>query len=113
MTALRSNREVIQLANEFCLNIRGAESSPPNPGPGPCQACCDVHAVAEDVVILDHDVADIDADAELDAPICGHISIALGHASLHLSRTAQRIHHTTELDEQAVACRLDAPAVLR
>ena len=38
-------------------------------------------------------------------------SIGLGRAALHLARTAQRIHHTAELDEEAVTRRLDEPAV--
>ena len=36
----------------------------------------DVDAVAEDVVGLDDDVADIDADAEADAPVLGLIRLA-------------------------------------
>jgi hypothetical protein len=33
------------------------------------QACRDIDAVAEDVAFLDNDVAEVDADAELDAPL--------------------------------------------
>jgi hypothetical protein len=36
----------------------------------------------------------------------------LDYAGLHLGRAAQRIHHTTELDEQAIPRRLDEPAVM-
>ena len=38
----------------------------------------DVDAVAEDVVVLDDDVAEIDADAEFDAPVLGDVVVAVG-----------------------------------
>ena len=73
----------------------------------------DVDAVAEDVAVLDDDVADIDADAELDAPLRRHVGVALGHPALHLDGAAHRIDDAGELDQQAVAGGLDdAAAVL-
>src|ERR1700690_1641104 len=39
-----------------------------------------VDAVAEDIVAIDDDVADIDADAKIDPQVRGHSGIALGHA---------------------------------
>jgi hypothetical protein len=36
-----------------------------------------------------------------------------GHPRLHLGRTAQRIHHTAELDEQPIARGLNQPAIVR
>jgi len=47
------------------------------------------------------------ADAEVDARVRRHSRITLGHSSLHLGRIAQCAHHTAELDEKAVARRLD------
>ncbi len=44
----------------------------------------DVDAVAEDVVLLDDDIAQIDADAELDPPRWRHIGIAPRHPALDL-----------------------------
>src|SRR6516162_160441 len=35
------------------------------------------------------------------------------HAGFHLGSTAQRIHHTTELDEQPFTWRLYEPAIVR
>jgi hypothetical protein len=32
---------------------------------------------------------------------------------LHFGRATERIHHTAELDEEAVTCCLDEPAVIR
>jgi hypothetical protein len=39
--------------------------------------------------------------------------VPLGHPSLHLGRTAQRIDHTAELEEKPVTRRLDEPAIVR
>src|SRR5262249_16673234 len=59
------------------------------------------------------DVADIDADAKLDAAVGRNTGVAPGHLTLRLDGTAQCIDHTTEFDEQPVAGGLDqAPAVL-
>ena len=63
--------------------------------------------------LLDDDVAEIDADAELDAPLRRHAGIALRHRALHLDRASHGIDDAGELDEQAVAGGLDdAAAVL-
>ena len=72
----------------------------------------DVDAVAEDVVALDDDVADVDADAEGYAPILGDLGGAVSHRRLHLDRAAHGIDHARELQQQAVARGLDdAPSV--
>ena len=74
----------------------------------------DVDAVAVDVVVVADDVAEIDADAELDAPLGRHIGIALGHLALHLDRAAHRIDDAGEFDQHAVAGGFDdAAAMLR
>ena len=73
----------------------------------------DIDPVAEDVAVLDDDVALVDADAELDAPLGRDVGVALGHLALHLGGAAHRVDHAGELDQQAVAGRLDdAAAVL-
>jgi hypothetical protein len=54
----------------------------------------------------------MNADAELDAPIGLHASIAVDKASLHLNGAAHGVDHAAKLDDDAVACALyDAPAV--
>jgi hypothetical protein len=70
-----------------------------------------VDAVAEDVVAVDDDVAEIDADAEVDTALrrLGMV----GHRRLPLGRTLDGVDDTGELDEQAVAGGLhDTPMVL-
>ena len=60
----------------------------------------DVDAVAEDVVVLDDDVAQVDADAELDALVGRDAGVALGHLALHLDGAAHRVDDAGELDQQ-------------
>ena len=70
----------------------------------------DVDAVAVDVGALDDDVAEIDADAKLDAWSSGDTSVAVEHRLLHLDRAAHRIDDAGEFHQHAVAGRLDDPA---
>src|SRR5215469_9323716 len=77
------------------------------------KARCDVDPVTEDVVVVDDDVAEIDADAEIDAPFGLHTAIACGHFALHFDRATNRIDHARKLAKETVARRVDdAAAVL-
>ena len=84
------------------------------PGPAkPLEPRRHVDAVAIEIVAIDDDVAEIDADAELDVPVFGNPGIALRHAALDFDGTARRIEDAAELDQKAVAHHLeDAPAML-
>ena len=74
----------------------------------------DVDAIAEDVLLIDHDVAEVDADAKFDASLFRPIGVAPSHLALHLERTTYRIDHAGEFDKQTVArCLDDAATVLR
>ena len=70
----------------------------------------DVDAVAENIAVLDDDVADVDADAELDALVLRHAGIALGHAALNGDRATHGVDDAGELDQDAVARGLDDAA---
>src|SRR6185437_13892558 len=70
----------------------------------------DIDAVAVNVVALDDDVADIDADAERDAVALGDVRVALGDALLHFDRACDRVHRAGEFDQCAVADELDGAA---
>src|SRR6516162_707553 len=72
----------------------------------------DVDAVAVDVAVLDDDVAEVDADPEGDPFLLRCRGIALDHRSLHGERAGDRLDHARELDQQAVAGRLDDSAVV-
>jgi hypothetical protein len=60
------------------------------------QARRDIHTVAEDVVLLNDHVAEIDADAKPDAPFVGNYRLTVDHPSLHFDRTAHCINDTWE-----------------
>jgi hypothetical protein len=72
-----------------------------------------VDAVAHQVAIalLDH-VAQMDADAELDATLRRKTRVALDHAILHFDRAANGIDDASELYEDAVTRPLDDAAVM-
>ena len=81
--------------------------------PRPLEPRGHVDAVAIEIVAVDDDVAQIDADAKLDMPIFGDAGIALDHAALDLDGAARRVDDAAELDQEAVAHHLeDAAAVL-
>jgi hypothetical protein len=73
----------------------------------------DVDAVAHQIAVaLLDDVAQVNADAELDAPIGRHAGVAVDHRVLHLDRAAHRVDHASELDQRSVASALEyAPVV--
>ena len=73
----------------------------------------DVDAVAHQVAVaLFDDIAQMDADTELDAPLGRQPSIALDHAALHLDGAAHGIDHAAKFDKRAIACPLDDAAVM-
>ena len=73
----------------------------------------DVDAVAEHIAFVDHDVADIDADAKANALALRQIGVAVLHPLLHDDGAAHGVDDRGELDQHAVAGGLDdASAVL-
>ena len=74
----------------------------------------DIDAFAHEVAVaLLHNVAEMDADAELDAAFGRQACVALDHAGLHLDGAANRIDHAAKLDDDAVPGALDDAAVMR
>jgi hypothetical protein len=78
----------------------------------PFQARGDVDAIAENIVVIDDDVADVDADAEFDPLDLWDVDIAGSHAALDLDRAAHGVDGAAELDQHAVAGRLDDAAAI-
>src|SRR5262249_41551737 len=70
-------------------------------------------AIAHEVAVapLDH-VAEMDADAILDALIWRQASVALGQTALDFDGAAYRVHYAAELDNCAVAGALDDAPVM-
>ena len=73
----------------------------------------DVDAVAHEIAVaLLDDVAEMNADAKLDATLRRQAGIALDHAALHFDRAAHGVDHAAKLDEAAVAGALNDAAVM-
>jgi hypothetical protein len=91
-------------------------SPPPVMGPSAAAGAKGVaaDAVAEDIVVIDDDVANVDADPKFDPVTQRHRRILVSHAALHFNGTAYRIHGTGKLDQHTVTSGLDdAPAMRR
>ena len=74
----------------------------------------DIDAVAHQVAVaLLDDVAEMNADAKLDAPLRRNAGVALDHAVLHFDRAAHGVDHAAKLDDAAVAGALDDAAVMQ
>ena len=73
----------------------------------------DVDAVAHQIAValFDH-VADMNADAEDNAPVLRHAGVALDHGGLDFDRAADGVDRAAELDEASVAHALDDPTVV-
>src|SRR5262249_34824307 len=66
-----------------------------------------VHAIPEDVVPVENNVAEVDADAELDSPLSGYRRVSLGHVALDIDGTTHRIHDAAELSQETVSSGFD------
>src|ERR1700745_2095458 len=69
-----------------------------------------VHAVTEDVIVLDHDVADIEADPEAHPATFRLAFVSLLKGNLNFDRTANRVERAGEFGEHAIAGGVRDPA---
>jgi hypothetical protein len=90
---------------------RAAEADAAGLGQG-FQPRREIDPVAEDVAVVEDDVAEVDPDAELDAPGGRDIGVAFGHAVLDFDRAAHRVDDAAKLHQQAVAGGLDDAAMV-
>ena len=72
----------------------------------------DVDPVAENIAVLDDDVALVNADPEHDAPVRRHAGVAFRHRALHVHRAAHRVDDTGEFDQQPIAHCFDDAALM-
>src|ERR1700722_7567609 len=73
----------------------------------------DIDAVAHEVAVafLDH-VAEMNADAKLDATLGRQAGVPLDHAVLHFDRAAHGVDHAAEFNHAAVAGAFDDAAMM-
>ena len=73
----------------------------------------DIHGVAKKVVILNDDVADVDADPKSHLLTRRPIGILLAYSLLHSHGTLHGIHSAGEIGDEAVARCIEDPTAMR
>jgi hypothetical protein len=76
------------------------------------EPCRNVDAIAENIVAVDNNVPEVDADAELDAMVRRHALIAILHRVLNLDCALDGFDHAREFDQKAIARCLDDAALV-
>ncbi len=95
------------------LLIGGGRQADPVWLANPFEPRCDIDPVAHQIAVrLFDDVAQVDADTNVDALVGRHARVAFGEAALHLQRAPDSFDHAAKLDHRAVAGALDEPTVV-
>ena len=76
------------------------------------QAGGNVHAIAEKIVALDDDIAQIDADPEHDAAVRRNFGLMCGDLFLQRDREGCGVHDRAEFGDRAIAHQFDDAAVM-
>ena len=58
-----------------------------------------IHAIPKNIVSLDHDIAEIDANLKLNALVGGNLSLTFVHAELNFQSAAYSLDRTRELHQ--------------
>jgi hypothetical protein len=72
-----------------------------------------IDALAQTIVSVDDDVAEVDADPNSDSPVLGDIGLPLGHLVLQYNGAFHRIDDARILGQEAVAHQLEDAAAMR
>ena len=67
---------------------------------------CHIHSVAEDVLFINDDVAEVNSNPECDYLVRRQIRVARLQATLDIGRTSNRVHYAWKLSQYYVAGRL-------
>jgi hypothetical protein len=73
----------------------------------PFEARRNIDAVAKDIVVVNNNIADVNADAKLDPIVLGRTYILLGHAALNFDGASRCVDGTGKLDHHSIASCLD------
>src|SRR6266446_4382064 len=73
---------------------------------------CNIDAIAEDIVVVEDDVSQMDADAELDPLGLGYLRVLVSHAALNFDGASRCIDGTGKFDQHTVASGLDDAAAM-
>jgi len=77
------------------------------------KAGCDVYTITENVVVVDDDIANVNAYAEFDPEFLRHAGVLFAHLPLDFYRTADRVDSARELNQHTVAGGLNDAATVR
>ena len=83
------------------------------PAPKSFQAGRDIDGIADEVVALNYDVGDVDADPKPHLLTGRSISILLVYGFLHCDSTLHSIHGAGEVSDEAVARGVEDPTAMR
>ena len=109
---MRAQRPAVQSQLAFDLVVDLAGNADAAGLGDPFQPCCNVDAVAKNIVVVEDDVTDMNADAKFDPEVVRHVAILHGHTALDFRRALHRLYHAWELGQQAVAGGLDDAAAV-
>jgi hypothetical protein len=73
----------------------------------PFEARGDVDAITKNIIVVDHDITDVNADAKFDPGILRYIEVLLSHSALDFDGATGCVYDAGELDQHAVASSLD------
>src|SRR5262245_65799927 len=106
--------QLVELKTELVLNLIMYDTRDHDAARiGECfQPGCHINAIAINVVTINDDIADIDADTKLDAFLTRDIDVTLNHAPLDVDGTSHCVHDTSKLDQHAIASGLHNAATM-
>ena len=62
----------------------------------------DIHVIAEQIVLVGHHVAHVDAETELHDTVCGKLVVPFRHQALHLDRRLDRADDAREFQQETI-----------
>ena len=66
-----------------------------------------IDAVAEDIIVCNDDITDVNSDAKFDPFVLRHVNTLFGHTALNVDGAPNGVDHAGELNESAVPGILD------